>query len=173
MTAVSTGARLGELLALKYRNIMDRAIKIEHTIGRINGKLVERPPKTEAGRRIITIDSNLEKLLRTTALSDKVISIDGYVFHTGGGTPFEPRNMQRTWKHILKEAQKEHKKFHVLRHTHASHLLSHNKPITEVAKRLGHADPSYTLKLYGHFIPGYDVQIPETITAMYNLQQSV
>ena len=173
LTAVSTGARLGELLALKYRNIMDRAIKIEHTIGRVNGRLVERPPKTEAGRRTITIDSNLEKLLRTTALSDKIISIDGYVFHTANGTPFEPRNMQRTWEHILQEAQKEHKKFHVLRHTHASHLLSHNKPITEVAKRLGHADPSYTLKLYGHFIPGYDVQIPETITAMYNLQQSV
>ena len=173
LTAISTGARLGEILALKYHNIMDKAIKIEHTIGTINGKMVERPPKTEAGRRIITIDSNLEKLLRTTALSDKTISINGYVFHTCNGTPFEPRNMQRTWAGILKEAQKEHKKFHVLRHTHASHLLSHGKPITEVAKRLGHADPSYTLKLYGHFIPGYDVQIPQKITEIYNLQQSV
>lgn len=173
LAAVSTGARLGELLALKYRNIMDKAIKIEHTIGTINGKMVERPPKTEAGRRIITIDSNLEKLLRVTALSDKIISMDGYVFHTSNGTPFEPRNMQRTWEHILQEAHKEHKKFHVLRHTHASHLLAHNEPITEVAKRLGHADPSYTLKLYGHFIPGYDKQIPEKITAIYNIQQSM
>ena len=173
LTAMSTGARLGELLALKYHNILDKAIKIEHTIGTINGRMVEREPKTDAGRRTITIDGNLEKLLRTTALSDKIINFDGYVFHTENGTPIQPRNMQRTWKHILQEAQKEHKKIHVLRHTHASHLLSHGEPITEVAKRLGHADPSYTLKLYGHFIPGYDVQIPQTITAMYNLQQTV
>ena len=135
--------------------------------------MVERPPKTEAGRRIITIDANLERLLRATALSDKVISIGGYVFHTSNGTPLQPRNMQRTWAHILQEAQKPHKKFHVLRHTHASHLLAHGKPLAEVAKRLGHADPSYTLKLYGHFIPGYDEQIPETITEVYNLPQSL
>lgn len=173
LTAVSTGARLGELLALKYHNIGNKKIKIEHTIGTVDGKMVERPPKTEAGRRIITIDANLERLLRATALSDKVISIGGYVFHTSNGTPLQPRNMQRTWAHILQEAQKPHKKFHVLRHTHASHLLAHGKPLAEVAKRLGHADPSYTLKLYGHFIPGYDEQIPETITEMYNLPQSL
>ena len=173
LTAVSTGARLGEILALKYHNIMDKAIKIEHTIGTINGKMVERKPKTPAGRRIITIDGNLEKLLRATALISKTISIDGYIFHTANGTPFQPRNMDRTWASILKESEMPHKKFHTLRHTHASHLLSHGEPITEVAKRLGHADPSYTLKLYGHFIPGYDVQIPQTITEMYNLQQSV
>ena len=62
LTAVSTGARLGEILALKYHNILNRAIKIEHTIGTINGKMVERKPKTPAGRRIITIDGNLEKV---------------------------------------------------------------------------------------------------------------
>lgn len=173
LTAVSTGARLGEILALKYHNILNRAIKIEHTIGTINGKMVERKPKTPAGRRIITIDGNLEKLLRATALISKTISIDGYIFHTANGTPFQPRNMDRTWASILKESEMPHKKFHALRHTHASHLLSHGEPITEVAKRLGHADPSYTLKLYGHFIPGYDKQIPETITKIYNLSQSV
>ena len=135
--------------------------------------MVERKPKTDAGRRIITIDGNLEKLLRATALSTKTVSMDGYIFHTGNGTPLQPRNMERTWASILKEAEKEHKKFHALRHTHASHLLSHGEPITEVAKRLGHADPSYTLKLYGHFIPGYDKQIPATITKIYNISQSV
>lgn len=171
LTAVSTGARIGELLALKYNNIGNKSIKIEYTIGTVNGKMVERPPKTDAGRRTITIDENLENLLRTTALSDKVISMDGYVFHTSNGTPIQTRNMQRTWEHILKEAKKPHKKFHILRHTHASHLLSHGEPITEVAKRLGHADPSYTLKLYGHFIPGYDVCIPDTINEIYDLKQ--
>jgi site-specific recombinase XerD len=39
---------------------------------------------------------------------------------------------------------------HSLRHGHASQLLSQGVPIPTVSKRLGHANPSITLRLYSH-----------------------
>jgi integrase len=39
---------------------------------------------------------------------------------------------------------------HSLRHGHASQLLSEGVPIPAVSKRLGHANPTITLKLYSH-----------------------
>ena len=39
---------------------------------------------------------------------------------------------------------------HSMRHTHASQLLSRGVPIPTVSKRLGHANPSITLRLYAH-----------------------
>ena len=67
--------------------------------------------------------------------------------------------MERAWERILKEAKIEHKKFHALRHTHATQLLAAGVPLLEVAKRLGHSSPAITLKLYAHAIPNYDHQI--------------
>jgi len=43
---------------------------------------------------------------------------------------------------------------HQLRHLHASHLISRGVPPTAVAYRLGHADVSVTLGIYGHLMPG-------------------
>lgn len=40
--------------------------------------------------------------------------------------------------------------FHALRHTHASLLVAAGVDIVEISKRLGHADPSITLKVYAH-----------------------
>jgi hypothetical protein len=40
--------------------------------------------------------------------------------------------------------------FHSLRHCHASMLIAQRVPITEIAKRLGHASPATTLSIYAH-----------------------
>jgi len=63
----------------------------------------------------------------------------------------------------------EHKKFHALRHTHATKLLAAGKPIMDVSRRLGHSKPSHTLDLYGHAMPGKDDEIANSIAYIYNL----
>lgn len=52
-----------------------------------------------------------------------------------------------------------HKKFHALRHTHATMLLASGAPLIDVSRRLGHAKPSITLDLYGHAMPGKDKEL--------------
>lgn len=45
-----------------------------------------------------------------------------------------------------------HARAHDLRHIHATTLLLHGVPVHVVAARLGHADPSITLRVYAHII---------------------
>lgn len=162
--AISTGARLGELLALKPENVYHDYIKIIASArSDANGKTVISTPKTVAGNRAITISPTLANGLR------KVAGNAPYVFHTAHNTPWGTRNVERAWKAILKESGIPHKKFHSLRHTHATQLLANGIPLLEVAKRLGHAKVSHTLNLYGHAIPGYDKKIPSVINDIFKL----
>ncbi len=165
-TAISTGARLGEILGLKIKAIKDGHIVINNNLQHIKSVPMDFPPKTKAGNRKITISKDLERALRQVAF-DGVISFEGYVFRTRNGTPYRADNINKIWKAILKEANIPYKKFHSLRHTHATQLLANNVPLLEVSKRLGHSKPSTTLNLYGHAIQGYDEQIPEKVTAIF------
>lgn len=45
---------------------------------------------------------------------------------------------------------------HVLRHTFASQMLANGVGVPEVASWLGHADPGFTLRVYGHLVPNSD-----------------
>ena len=44
--------------------------------------------------------------------------------------------------------------FHVLRQIHITHLLRSGVPVHVVSARAGHANPTVTLKIYGHLLPG-------------------
>jgi len=50
--------------------------------------------------------------------------------------------------------------FHILRHTHASHLAMRGVPMAVIAKQLGHADTRMTERHYAHLAPNY---VSETI----------
>ncbi|RVD32237.1 site-specific integrase, partial [Mesorhizobium sp. M4B.F.Ca.ET.019.03.1.1] len=47
-----------------------------------------------------------------------------------------------------------HVTFHGLRHTHITHLLRSGVPVHVVSARAGHANPSVTLNIYAHLLPG-------------------
>lgn len=63
-----------------------------------------------------------------------------------------------------------HKKFHAIRHTHATDLLAGGENIMEVARRLGHSKASTTLDLYGHAIPGNDVKVAQKVAKLYKFE---
>jgi integrase len=56
-------------------------------------------------------------------------------------------------------------RFHDLRHSHASILLSAGQSLRAVSARLGHADPAMTLRVYGHCMPADDARLAEAIGA--------
>ena len=43
---------------------------------------------------------------------------------------------------------------HDLRHTWASHMLAGGADLAYVSAQLGHANPSITLRIYSHWVPG-------------------
>lgn len=169
--AATTGARLGELLALKWHDVdFDNAtIHITANLQYIPGKgIVINPPKTAAGLRYVTLPPSAVQTLKI--LKSRYIDIaDSYVFHTKSGTPYESTNIRRYWKRLLAAAGVQYKNFHVLRHTHATQLLAANVPILEVAKRLGHSRASHTLNLYGHAIPNKDRDVAAKVSELYRI----
>jgi integrase len=48
--------------------------------------------------------------------------------------------------------------FHILRHTHGSHLAMNGVPMGVIAAQLGHADTRMTEKHYAHLAPSYVAQ---------------
>ncbi|MED1205565.1 tyrosine-type recombinase/integrase [Heyndrickxia acidicola] len=52
-------------------------------------------------------------------------------------------------------------RFHDLRHTHASILISEGVDLMKVAARLGHANPKITLDVYSHLIPDQENEVAE------------
>lgn len=160
--AIITGARLGELLGLKKYCIESCCIKIKNNLQDVNGVIKDTTLKTQAAERTITIDPTTEQELLEA-------SSDNYVFHTKYGTPWNPHNVERAWRKILDGAKLQARKFHALRHTHATQLLANNIPLLEVSKRLGHASSTVTLKYYAHAIPGYDRKIPQKVVSIFKI----
>jgi integrase len=53
--------------------------------------------------------------------------------------------------------------FQALRHTHASHLIDAGVDIVTISKRLGHASPNITLKVYAHLFRKDDSKASDAI----------
>jgi len=64
-----------------------------------------------------------------------------------------PLQRAQSYAKVLKKAKTRYTKFHNLRHTFASQLLSNGANILYVSQQLGHADASITLKVYAKWIP--------------------
>ena len=80
------------------------------------------------------------------------------MFSTGWGEPIHPDTVSSLMTKLIQthnEQQSEplpHARLHDLRHVHATTLLLAGVPVHVVAARLGHADPSITLRVYAHVI---------------------
>ena len=72
--------------------------------------------------------------------------------------------LKKTLDNTLKKAKIKRKiRFHSLRHTHASILLSQGVQVVSVSKRLGHANPTVTMQTYAHVIKELEVSDNEKI----------
>ena len=153
--ALGTGLRQGELLALRYSDIdydnmqihVQRTVKTNYVFDANNKKhrqLNFLEPKTKNSNRIVDIPSSLFKLL-------PVKNTDELIF-TDNGNVWEARKLYRHWNYFLRDNNLPVKKFHSLRHTYATLLLSKGVELITVSKLLGHSSLQIT-EIYSHVIP--------------------
>jgi integrase len=165
--AVTTGMRRGELLGLKWSDIdLENArVSIQRTLTRTdNGKRVALgEPKTKKSRRTIRLTEaavealrgHLQRQLREIEVLGDRYADEGLVFTTEAGTLINPSNLrQRSLAPLLKKAGLPHIRFHDLRHTCATLLLSKGVHPKFVQELLGHATIAITLDTYSHVMPG-------------------
>ena len=78
----------------------------------------------------------------------------GLIFASQSGTPLNPENLvKRSFKPLLKRAGLPEIRFHDLRHTCATLLLSRGVHPKIVQELLGHATIAMTLDTYSHYLP--------------------
>ena len=162
--AVHTGMRQGEMLALRWQDVdMENAvIGVRRTLTRSGGKITFGEPKTKKSRRSIRLTpqavealrSHLERQLRDMEILGDRYQDQGLVFTTDTGGPINPSNLrQRSFAALLKRAGLRHMRFHDLRHTCATLLLSRGVHPKFVQELLGHATIAITLDTYSHVMP--------------------
>lgn len=162
--AATTGARSGELLGLRWKDIdLDAGtIRIQRSLSRIGGKYTFLPPKTDSSRRTVVLSRvALDSLRqhRQRQLEERLASAywhdDTLVFTTTAGTPVDAMNfLKRTFRPMLVRAGLPPVRFHDLRHTAASLMLSGGVDVRTVAATLGHSKAATTLNVYAHLMTG-------------------
>ncbi len=162
--AVSTGLREGELLALRWEDVdLEGAVlRVSQTLTRDGGKVSVGPPKTKNSRRTVGLtDGAVESLRGHLARQLEGMERMGSLYRPGGlvfanevGGIVNPSNLRnRSLKALLKRAGLPPIRFHDLRHTCATLLLSRNVNPKIVSEMLGHASIAITLDTYSHVLP--------------------
>jgi integrase len=162
MISLFTGMRIGEVLALRWGRIdLDRkVIEVREALEETKAHGIRfKAPKTKAGRRDITLPDLLTDTLRgfrkdqlelrlklgAGKLSDTVLLFVGV-----DGTLPSQKRVSRAWSDFAEKIEMPELGFHNLRHTHASQLIDAGVDIVTISKRLGHAKPDITLRIYAH-----------------------
>jgi integrase len=163
--AVHTGMRQGELLALKWTDVDFEAgkVSVRRTLTREGGHFKLAEPKTKKSRRTVKLTGAAAEALRKH-LSHQMQDMDrlgelyrdrGLVFTSSSGAPLNPSNIRnRNLRRLLRKAELPKIRFHDLRHTCATLLLSKNVHPKIVQEMLGHANVGITLDTYSHVLPG-------------------
>jgi integrase len=179
MFALASGARRGEMLALRWQDIDlgTGKVRIERSLEQTKaGGLRFKTTKTKRGRRTISIAPSVIIVLRAhrkaqqerwLALGGGRLPDDALVFTTWNGEPRTPNALSKDWSETM-AAFGLKITLHALRHTHASMLIASGMDVVTLSRRLGHASPSVTLNVYGHLFANTDDRAAEITEAAFS-----
>jgi integrase len=155
--ALATGARLGELLALRIEDVTDKGVFIGRNLGRMfeGHHQIVNYTKTGVSRNVALGESALEAIRAEAVYRDKERAHvasgwddQGLLFSSPIGTPRNMRNTQREWAVLLEKAGVTHCRFHTIRHSSATYLLQGGLDMESVSKVLGHSTSAITASAY-------------------------
>ena len=167
--AAMTGARRGQLLALRWSDV-----DLEGGSLSIQRSLVEGPDgpllvptKTRRAYRVALDAASVELLERHRARigGGEQRFEDQFVFSgdPDGERPWLPNFVTKRFIKVRRAAGLGHFRLHDLRHFMATQMLDAGVPVPIVSARLCHARASTTLNVYAHAVPGGDRQAAETL----------
>jgi integrase len=169
LLSATTGARRGELLALRWADVDLEAgsIAIQRSFTEGPTGPVLAPTKTRRWHRVALDEMSLDAVAKFRADQGVVdpCAPCRFVFShsSDGATPWLPNWITKTFVRCRRQAGLPHFRLHDLRHFMATEMLDAGVPITVVSARLAHARASTTLNAYAHAVPGADREAAELL----------
>ena len=145
LLAIGMGLRRGEICGLRWSDVDLRAriIHVHNQRVRLaDGRLVDQPPKSDAGTRDLPIPKPIYEVFRRTYQWG-----DGYV------VPITPSALDAAHRTLLRRLDLPYIRLHDLRHTMATNAVRNGAAMRVLADVLGHSDPAVTARFYTHTDP--------------------
>lgn len=174
LLAMLCSLRLGEVGALKYTDVdwnagtisVSKALKYTPATGSFVAET-----KTDAGDRVITLPPSMIRILRNAMWADVMEAQDdpdawkgeNWIVHSRHGAQVNKDTPSKWFRAFADDHGYQGVKFHDLRHIHATVLLQHNVDLQSVSSRMGHSDPSITLRAYADAMPARDQEAAVTM----------
>jgi integrase len=170
-----TGMRLGEAMALSWRDVLWEvpAIRVERTVVRIKGGEVIGPPKSAAGVREVVIGSALLAVLRAWQreqakhLLPVGRATEDWLLTRPDGRRLASGSVQDQWRRAVAAAGLPATVRHDLRHLATSVQLAAGTPLKTVSARLGHSSIAITADLYGHVLREHQGEAAAVLDAAF------
>lgn len=164
-TALYTGMRRSELLALRWQDIdlIQCQISVNRSLHQARDRSITfSEPKTTRARRtialspsaILALKEHREKQGLERAMLGKPLTDSDLAFSHPDGSPLLPSSITHAWIKLVHRAGLKPIRLHDARHTHASLMLKAGIHPKIVSERLGHASIQITLDTYSHIAPG-------------------
>jgi integrase len=161
LVAAYGGLRWGELVGLRVKRVdlLHGRVTVAEQVAEVNGQLIPGPPKTDAGRRTITLPAVAAVALAEHLAEFAAPGPEGLVFPAPEGGYLRRSNFRRRWwLRATRAAGVEGLRFHDLRHSAATLALAAGANTRELMERMGHTSPQVALR-YQHVMAGRDQAI--------------
>jgi len=176
--AAITGARRGELAALRWEDLDGAVLRIDSAISIVregdgeDREAVQRDDPTKTGdRRRVALDEDTVRLLEP--LRKKRERYAPWMFSDTEEAP-RPDRLGYWWRRCRAIARiSEVWRLHDMRDWSATQELSEGYDLATVAGRLGHSDPSTTLRVYAHARSVRDVELASSLGAALRTEMAL
>jgi integrase len=164
LTALRSGLRKGELIALKWGDIhfgsdefdANRYILVQRnwSCGQFTTPKSKKSRRVDLSLQLRRVLMNLRSRLLDASGQDHASIVDKLVFPSKAGTPIKPDNIAlRYMQPALEKAGLRKFRFHDLRHSFGSFLIQDGASLAYIRDQLGHSSIQITADVYCHLIP--------------------
>lgn len=165
LLAAWCGLRFGELAELRRGDVdvQGRLLRVSRGVARAKGKVFIGDPKSDAGRRDVSVPPHLMPALEAH-LSKHVGSAPGaLLFPARNGGSMAPSSLYRVWYPARAAAGRSDLRFHDLRHTGGTLAAATGATLADLMARLGHSTPAAAM-VYQHAVAGRDRDIADALS---------
>jgi len=180
--ALSSGLRRGEVLGLRVKDVdinnlkiyvkqALKNVKIYKSDGNYEYDTVFEPPKTKNAIRTVDLPPSIKKILLAHVVAEKEKHLalgipynnDTLFFTSAAGTPYDGRNVTKSWERLVKRSGVRYRSFHNTRHTYASRLFAAGVEAKTISTLLGHSNVAFTLNVYVSVLPITKINAAESL----------